>query len=60
MLHVRLYAHFADHYHAFQPWIFQFASEHGIYFVRNFLAYPFMSVIRRTHRQPSKSFPQRD
>ncbi len=54
--HVRLHAHFADHHRAFQPRVLQLPGQHGIDFVRNFLAHTFMTVICRTHRKPLNHF----
>src|SRR5882762_6987503 len=49
MLHVRLDAYFAgDHAH-FQPRVFQLPRQHGVDFVRDLLAYAFVSVIGWTH-----------
>ena len=54
MLHIRLDAHFADHHHAFQSWIFELAREHGVDFVRDLFAHAFVTMIGRTHLHPLK------
>src|SRR5580692_2316838 len=57
VLHVRLHAHFADHYHAFEPRILQLTREHGVYFVSDLFAHAFMTVIGWTHLR-SRALPK--
>ena len=55
VLHIRLHAHFADHHHAFKARIFQLSREHGVDFVSDFLAHPFVTVIGWTHFRPQET-----
>jgi hypothetical protein len=52
-----LHAHFTDHHHAFEPWIFQLSGQHGVDFVRDFFAHAFVTVIGWTHRCPRRCTP---
>src|SRR5262249_18283803 len=61
VLHVRLYAYFADDHHAFQSRIFELAREHSIDLVRDLFAHAFVTMIGRTHLHPlyEDNLPQR-
>src|SRR6266849_35331 len=52
VLHVRLYAHFADHHHAFKPRVFQLARKHGVDFMGDLLSHSLVAVIGWTHLRP--------
>jgi hypothetical protein len=56
VLHVRLHAHFADYYHAFEAWILQLSRKHGVDFVGDLLTHPFMPVIGWTHFRTRETF----
>src|SRR5579859_3272767 len=56
VLHVRLDTHLADHHHAFEAWIFQLSGEHGVNFVSDLLAHPFVTVIGWTHFRTRETF----
>src|SRR6266478_3139423 len=52
VLHVRLYAHFADHNHAFKPRVFQLARKYGVDFMGDLLSHSLVAVIGWTHLRP--------
>src|SRR5215469_17486799 len=53
MLHVWLDAHLACDHAAFEPRIFQLASQHSVDFVSDFFTHAFVTMVGCTHRRTS-------